>query len=58
LSLRRQPLNGRNLARVLTRFPFMTLKVIAAIHWEALRLLLKRIPVFSHPPASGKPVEN
>lgn len=58
LSLRRQPLNGRNLARVLTRFPFMTLKVIAAIHWEALRLLLKRIPVFSHPPASDKPLEN
>ncbi len=58
LSLRRRPLNGRTLAGVLARFPFMTLNVIAAIHWEALRLFLKRIPVFSHPPASGKPMEN
>ncbi len=58
LSLRRRPLNGRNLAGVLARFPFMTLKVIAAIHWEALRLLLKRIPIFPHPPTSGKPMES
>ncbi|HAS50234.1 MAG TPA: DUF1365 domain-containing protein [Gammaproteobacteria bacterium] len=58
LSLRRQPFSSRNLAGVLVRFPWMTLKVIAAIHWEALRLLLKRIPVFPHPPASDKPMEN
>jgi DUF1365 family protein len=58
LSLRRRPFHGLTLAGVLARFPFMTLKVVAAIYWEALRLLLKRIPVFSHPPASGKPMEN
>ena len=58
LSLRRQPLDGRNMAGVLLRFPLMTLKVIAAIHWEALRLLFKRIPVFPHPPNSGKPTEH
>ena len=58
LSLRRQPLDGRSMAGVLLRFPLMTLKVIAAIHWEALRLLLKRIPLFPHPPNSGKPTEN
>ena len=46
------------MAGVLARFPFMTLKVIAAIYWEALRLFLKRIPIFSHPPTSGKPMEN
>jgi DUF1365 family protein len=27
----------------------MTLKVIAAIHWQALRLWVKRVPVFTHP---------
>jgi DUF1365 family protein len=27
----------------------MTAKVIGAIHWQALRLYLKRVPVFTHP---------
>jgi len=27
----------------------MTAKVIGAIHWEALRLYLKKVPVFTHP---------
>ena len=58
LSLRRRPLDGPNMAGMLVRFPLMTLKVVAAIHWEALRLLWKRIPLFSHPPASGKPMES
>ena len=58
LSLRRQPLNGRSMAGVLLRFPLMTLKVVAAIHWEALRLLFKRIPIVAHPPTSGKPMEH
>jgi hypothetical protein len=45
LALRREPIgNG-----VLVRFPLMTAKVIAAIHWEALRLWLKRIPFHPHP---------
>ena len=57
LSLRRRPLDGRSMAGVLARFPLMTLKVVAAIHWEALRLLLKRIPLFAHPPASTQPME-
>jgi hypothetical protein len=32
------------------RFPLMTFKVMAAIHWEALRLALKGVPL---PPLSG-----
>ncbi|MDG4550307.1 MAG: DUF1365 domain-containing protein [Candidatus Contendobacter sp.] len=58
LSLRRQPLDGRAMAGALARFPFMTLKVVAAIYWEALRLLWKRIPIFPHPSTSGKPMES
>lgn len=44
----RRPLTDRELAAALVRFPFMTLKVIAGIHWEALRMWLKGFPVFSH----------
>lgn len=50
LSLRRRPISTAALAGTLLRFPFMTLKVIAAIHWEALRLWWKGIPYVPHPP--------
>jgi DUF1365 family protein len=53
LSLRRRPLDGPGLARVLWRFPLMTVQVVAAIHWQALRLWLKRIPVHDHPTLRG-----
>ncbi|MEJ8568657.1 DUF1365 domain-containing protein [Elongatibacter sediminis] len=49
LVLRRREITPGSLARVLAAFPFMTLKIIAAIHWEALRLWLKGNPVYDHP---------
>jgi len=49
LHLQRRPITGASLAGVLVRFPFMTLKVIFGIHWHALRLWLKGVPVFTHP---------
>jgi DUF1365 family protein len=49
LNLRRRPLNGASLARVLWRYPFMTAQVVGAIYWQALRLWLKRNPVHDHP---------
>jgi uncharacterized protein len=49
LDLRRRPIGGASLARVLWRFPLMTTQVIGAIHWQALRLWLKRTPVHDHP---------
>ena len=49
LDLKRRPITGRNLALTLARFPWMTLRVIIAIHWQALRLWLKGTPVFDHP---------
>jgi DUF1365 family protein len=41
LVLRRLPLSNRAVARMLARYPFVTLKTIVAIHWHALRLYLK-----------------
>ena len=49
LMLRRRAFNAVNLARVLLRFPAMTLRVVLAIHWQALRLWLRRNPVYDHP---------
>jgi DUF1365 family protein len=49
LTLRRHPWTAAELSRTLLSYPFMTAKVMLAIHWEALRLWLKRIPVFTHP---------
>jgi DUF1365 family protein len=49
LSLRREEWSAASLHRALRRFPWMTAKVIAAIHWEALRLYSKKVPVFTHP---------
>jgi hypothetical protein len=49
LMLRREPWSGPSLHRALRRFPWVTAKVIAAIHWEALKLYLKKAPVYTHP---------
>jgi uncharacterized protein len=35
--------------RALWRYPAMTLGVVARIHWQALRLLFKRVPFFHKP---------
>ncbi len=40
----RKPLSSFNLLRYSLRFPFITLRIIALIHWHALRLWLKKLP--------------
>lgn len=51
LSLERTPISGPALAGLLFRFPFMTARITRAIYWQALRLWVKRCPVYKHPDA-------
>lgn len=55
LAMERRPLTRREMRRVLCRYPFMTMRVIAKIHWEALKLWMKRVPVHPHPRTRAKP---
>jgi DUF1365 family protein len=49
LTLKRRPIGAASLAATLLRFPLMTVRVITAIHWQALKLWIKRVPVHDHP---------
>lgn len=46
LTGRAQPLRDRTLLWFSLKYPLLTLSVITAIHWQALRLYLKKIPWF------------
>ena len=50
LSLDRRPLTDRALASALLRYPFMTVQVIGAIHFEALRLWRRGARFWERPP--------
>ena len=50
LSGRAEALDGRAMRKWLARQPFMTLGVVARIHWQALRLALRRVSFFRKPP--------
>jgi uncharacterized protein len=54
LNLRAQPVTPTALVGTLISYPFMTLRVITAIHWQALKLLLKRTPVYGHPRSAAR----
>jgi DUF1365 family protein len=46
---RRELTNG-SVLRMLLRYPLMPVQVIALIHWQAVRLWLKRVPFHHKPP--------
>ena len=48
LNLERHALTRRSLHQHLLSFPWMTGKTVLAIYWQALRLLIKRVPIFNH----------
>ena len=45
---RRRPLSDKGLLHMLLKYPLMTLKVMGGIHWEALKLWWKGVPVHRH----------
>jgi DUF1365 family protein len=51
----RTPLTDGALARVAVRYPFMTAQVIGLIHYEALKLHLRRVP-FLRPRPGHRPI--
>ena len=53
LSLERRPWNATEIRRVLVRHPAMTARVMADIHWEALKLWWKGVPVVPRITANG-----
>lgn len=55
LRLKRLPFDGRNAARVLLRYPAMTVRVFLTIYWQAFRLWWKGVPFVPHP--RTRPVE-
>lgn len=56
LDARRRPLSDRALLRAFFSHPLLTLKVVGAIHWEALQLWLKGLRIHRLPPAPAQAV--
>lgn len=49
LQLRRRPWSPREIRRTAIAYPLMAMRVTAAIHWQALKLWAKGVPVFPRP---------
>ena len=49
------PLSAQRLRRALWRMPLLTLGVVARIHWQALRLLARRVPFFGRQGHASRP---
>ncbi|WP_414827950.1 DUF1365 domain-containing protein [Alteromonas sp. H39] len=48
-ALNRLPMNSDTLGYVMRRTPSMTIKTVVGIYWQAIKLWIKRTPVYSHP---------
>lgn len=56
LTGRRRTLTDRALASIFFALPLMTLKVVVAIHWEALKIWWKGMRLYPRPPAPTQAV--
>jgi DUF1365 family protein len=56
LTARRQTLSDGGLVRACLRCPFVTWKIIAAIHWEALKLWAKGLRFHRRPAPPAEPI--
>jgi len=48
MTLAREAITVASINKILIRFPLMTVKVIAAIYWQAVKIWWKGVPIFSH----------
>lgn len=39
--------------RILIRQPWQSVQIMSRIYWQALKLLIKRVPVYAHPKSRG-----
>ena len=56
MAARRRPLQDAELLSAALALPLMTLKVMVAIHWEALKLWLKGVPLTRQPPPASEAI--
>lgn len=49
LTLQKEAISPSRLNQLLKGYPLMTLKVVGAIYWQALKLAFKKMPFYSHP---------
>ena len=49
LKLDRLPVTQSSLNKILIEYPLMTMKVLGAIYWQALKLWVKGVPLYSNP---------
>ena len=56
MAAERQKLDDRQIAAATAAIPLMTFKVVAAIHYEALKLWLKGVRLTRQPPRAKTPV--
>lgn len=52
INLTKLSLNNTNLSRVMKRIPSMTIKTMVGIYWQAIKLFIKRTPIYDHPKKS------
>ena len=53
LMMRSMELNNRNLRRCFLSIPSMTIKTLAGIYWQALKLFIKGVPYVAHAKKKG-----